>query len=332
MKIDKNTTVAQSKNAYNQWAPLWREHAKTHSKFAPFRPLSDFLNIGVGKACLLVANGFSFEEHIETIKLYQHHVDILCCDKTLGHLLRHGIKPTYCLVADAVVSYEKYCEPYKDQLQDTILFATVTCNPKWTDEQNNWKKRYFFANTDVIHSELEFSKLSGCPNRIPAATNVSNAMVVFLTQSDNTGRRNFFGYDKLLLIGFDYSWRYGGKYYAFDEDGNGKANYMRHVYCVTKGGTYAYSSTNLLYSARWLEQYIKGFKLPVVQCCQETVLSIPYSGDLAKQMQYEFRRGDATFVREELEKRDKLIRRAQDIEQRVIQIGTEHYYNFVGSL
>jgi len=331
MGLSEKKVVAQSKGAYKQWAELWQEHAKINSRHAPFKPLTDFANIGVGKACLLVANGYSLEENIEVIKAHQGKVDILCCDKTLGHLLNHGIKPTFCLVADAMVNYEKYMAPWKDQLQDTILFSNICGNPKWA-ALGNWKDKYFFVNRDVIRTELEFMQLSGCSNTIPAGTNVSNAMVVFLTQSDNSGRKNFFGYDKLLLIGYDYSWRHNGKYYAFDDAADGKKHYMKHVYCVTKAGSYAYSSSNLIFSAQWLEQYINGFNLPVVQCSQETVLGLKKNGDLAQQMQYSFRPDDADFVRAELARRDKLLKEAQDIEQNVIRIGTEHYYEMVGSL
>jgi hypothetical protein len=331
MKVDANTVVAQSKNAYNQWRDVWRKHAKEHAKFAPFKSLSDFLNVGVGRACLVIANGFSFEENIETIKKYAGNVDILCCDKTLGHLLDHGIKPTYCLVADAVVNYDKYMHKWRDQLDETILFINVCGNPKWSTN-GSWKDRYFFANHDVIKSEVEFMGLSGCPNAIPAGTNVSNAMVVFLTQCDNKGRKNFFGYDKILLVGFDYCWRFGKKYYAFDEGGSGKSNYMRHVYCCTRGGEYAYTSSNLLFSAKWLEKYVNNFRLPVVQCDQGTILTLKYTGVLAEQMQYGFRAEDRDLVRLELAKRDKLLKEAQDIETRVSRIGVNHHYNFIASV
>lgn len=331
MKVDQNSTIAQSKNAYAQWAEIWRKHAKIHARFAPFKSLLDFMNHGVGRACLIVANGYSFEEHIDVIREHQHKVDIFAIDKTLGHLLDHGIKPTFCLVADANVNYERYMEKWKGQLHETTLFMNVCGNIKWSIN-GNWKDRYFFVNHDVIKSEREFSALSGCQNLIPAGTNVSNAAVVFLTQSDNTGRRNYFGYDKILLIGFDYSWRFGGKYYAFDVDGDGKANYMRHVYCATRAGSHAYSSSNLLFSAKWLEKYVNNFHLPVVQCSQETLLGIKHYGNLAEQMQYGFRPEDRDLIRSELGRRDKLLREAHDIEKRVLKIGTEHYYQMMATV
>lgn len=327
MTVSKEQIIAQSKNAYNQWKDVWRANAKIASKFAPHKPLSDFLNIGIGKACLLVANGYSFEKNIETIKKYKDNVDIFCCDKTLGHLIENGIKPTYCLVCDANVDYEKYMKPYEDQLDDTILFINTCANQKWSTN-GNWKDKYFFVNYDSIKSEIEFCQISGCNNMIPAGTNVSNAMVIFMTQSNNKARKNYFGYDKLLLIGFDYSWRYEGKYYAFDNDANGKTNYMRHMYLINRAARDCYTSTNLHFSANWLSQYLKNFNLPVVLCDEDSILTGVKYAPLDEQMQYNYKPEDAKIVHNELIKRDKLMKELSIIEQRLLNIGNDHFRNF----
>src|SRR4051812_18336632 len=100
----------QSNAAMKQWADQWREHCKIHSSF-PQKGFDEYENIGVGKAVLCIANGYSLEENISTIQENQRNVDILACDKTLGHLIDHGIVPTYVLVCDANVDYEKYMAP-----------------------------------------------------------------------------------------------------------------------------------------------------------------------------------------------------------------------------
>jgi len=320
----------QSEAAYGQWAEQWRAQAAEHSKF-PMKPFSDFENKGIGRAVLCVANGFSFEEHIETIKLYQHNVDILCCDKTLGHLLENGITPTYCVVCDANVDYEKYMEKYKDQLKDTIAFVNVCANPKWT-KNGNWKDIYFFINKDIINSHLEFSKISGCKNFIPAGTNVSNAMVILLTQSDNDGKRNFFGYDKILLIGYDYSWRANGKYYAFDSDGGLKSNYMRHAYITTLDGDWAYTSGNLAFSAQWLTTYITTFDLPVVNCTKKTILRSKYFGNLAEQIQYKHKPEDAVTVRKQVAQLKEILNKKAQIEKLLKGIYVDHTHAFAQSV
>lgn len=320
--MNTETLIKQSKTAYNQWAEQWRAHSLEHKQFPKYY-LNELQNIGVGKAILCVANGYSFEENIETIKKYKDNVDILCCDKTLGHLLDNEINPTYCLVCDANVNYEVYMEKYKDKLQDTILLINVCANPKWT-KYGNWKKIYFFVNKDVIDSHLEFSNLSGSQNFIPAGTNVSNAMIVMLSQSDNDGRKNFFGYDKILLIGFDYSWKLNGKYYAFDETGSGKDQYMCHAYFNTPSGEFCYSSGNLIFSKDWILKYIETFNLPVVQCAKDSLLQTRLKGDLAYQMQYRYKADDAATVRELVRDHDKLSRKLIETRKRLDEIGKDH--------
>lgn len=328
--IHKDDIRKQSERAYGQWCKQWREHARINSKWL-MKPMTDLEHSGIGRAALCVGNGYSLEEEMENIKQLAHHVDIMCCDKSLGHLLRNGIKPTYCNVADANVNYEKYLQPYEDQLSETILFMNVCANPIWA-EKGNWKDRYFFSVMDVLKSEKEWMSLSGCPNMMAAGTNVSNGMVIALTQSDNKGRRNFFGYDKILLIGFDYSWAEDGKYYAYDKEAGGKWNYMRHSYLNDQRGKPVYSSSNLIFSARWLDDYIKGFKLPVVQCTKRSVFTTGKTGILSEQMQYSFRPENREKVKRVLELRKMVIQKKKEYEAELTKIGKEHYYSYLKSV
>lgn len=321
----------QSEAAIKQWGPQWSEHCVKHFSFKK-KPMADFENIGIGRAVLCVANGYSFEENIETIKKYKDNVDILACDKTMGHLLEHGIVPTYVIVCDANVDYKKYMEKWKDKLSNTTLFINACANPEWS-HNGNWKDIVFFLNIDVLNSQDKFSKLSGVTNFIAAGTNVSNAMVILLTQCDNTLRKNFFGYDKILLIGYDYSWKAGGKYYAFDEDGGGKVHYMQHSYVVTPSGEFAYSSGNLAFSLEWLLDYVTAFKLPVVQCGKDAILQIGGNArDLAEQMQYKHKPQDGENVRGIVNEIRRLDARMKQLMEFTNQIGRDHYWSYVRSI
>lgn len=321
---------SQSEAAYKQWAEQWRDHAKQNSKFF-MKSLADFENTGVGRAVLCVANGYSFEENLATIQKYKNRIDILACDKTLGHLLDNGIKPKFVMMCDANVDYDKYMAPWKDQLQDTILLANVCGNPKWADN-GNWKDKYFFINKDILESEKEFSAISGCTNMIPAGTNVSNAMVVILTQSDNSGRRNFFNYDKILCIGYDYSWRHDGKYYAFDNEGGGKHQYMRHVYLNTTDGDFAYTSGNLSFSAQWFETYVKAFNLPVVICTGKSILHKLKNAPLEEQIQYEYKPKDSKVMRDAYKALREINKQKQKLEQTISNTQGEHWQAFLCSV
>lgn len=329
--IDSNAIREQSKAAYKQWAEQWREHCKENAKVKT-GSFDEYMNIGVGKAVLCVANGYTFEENIETIKKYQGQVDIMACDKTLGNLLDHGITPTYVVICDANVNYEKYMEKWKDKLSKTTLFMSVQANPKWA-KNGNWKNIVMFVNRDIIDSHLEFSKLSGCNNFLVAGTNVSNAMVIVLTQSDNEARNNLFGYDKILLIGFDYSWRFDKPYYAFDKDGGGKHQYMRHSFIALPNGEFGYTSGNLTFSMEWLRQYVKTFNLPVIQCSKASMFQLNGNArDLAEQMQYAYKTEDRLTVKTAVHELRKLKRREQDLINTINNIGRDHYWAFARSI
>jgi len=326
-QISKEQIKKQSESAYNQWCNQWRDHANKHSAYE-MKSLNDFENIGIGRSCILVANGASLEKDIDALK--EAHSDIMCCDKTLGTLLDHGIKPNYCFVADANVDYKKYLEPWRKQLGGTILFMNVCGNPRWTQE--SWADRYFLVNEDILKSEKEFSKISGCNNLIPAGTNVSNAMLVLLSRSDNTARKNFFGYDKYILTGYDYCWHPGGNYYAFSESGEGKHNYMRHAYGVDSEGQLCYSSNNLIFSAKWLEQYVSTFKLPVVQCSRGTLVPLTKQGVLKDHMKYNYKSEDKKIVKELQVDLAKLTDMTNQLQNKMKQISKDHFYSFLGSL
>lgn len=320
----------QSIRAYSQWADEWRKNASFHAKY-DMPTLAEFENSGIGRPVVCVANGYSTELEIEALRKYQDQADIFCCDKSLGLLLDHGVTPKFCMVCDAKVPYSKYLEPWRDKLQDTILFQNVCGNPEWTT-QGNWKARYFFTCMDTLQSEQEFAQISGCPTAIAAGTNVSNAMVVLLTQSDNKGRRNFFGYDKILLIGYDYAWKDDGKYYAFDKEGGGKFYYMRHMYLRNIRNDLCFSSNNLAFSAKWLESYLIAFKLPVVQCSRDSVLPLKNMGVLSEQMQYSFKPEHQKQVVEMIRKRNEYLKKKIELEAQLIQIGREHYYSMVATV
>jgi hypothetical protein len=311
----------QSISCYNQWCVQWREQAKYHGDRFTMHDLNELNNSGVGKAALCIANGYSFEENIETIKKYQHMVDIVACDKTIKHCIDNGIKVKYCVVCDANVSYEKYLEPVKDKLEDTILLINVCAQTQWAT-YGNWKKIYFFVNQDVLGSEKEFMNLSGCPNLFVAATNVSGQMVVALTQSDNKEIRNIFGYDKILLIGFDYCW--GDHYYAFDQTGDGKHNYMRNIYLKNFLGEFVYTSTNLMFSMRWLDSYIKTFKLPVFQCSKRGILTGLGIKDLATEMQYNYRPDDSHLVKKLVKMKQDYLNYIKEIDHKLGNIAYDH--------
>jgi len=329
-KLTEKQIIQQSVQCYNQWADQWRDHAKYHGERFEMKPLDDLNQIGVGKACLLVANGYSFEKKIDEIKQNQENVDIIVCDKTLGHCLDHGIIPDYCIVCDANVSYEKYLKPWKDQLQNTTFIGNVCCQIEWACN-GNWKETYFFVNKDSIKSENEFMEISKCPNVIVAGTNVSNCMVIVVTRCDNDGRRNFFGYDKILTIGYDYSWQ--DNYYAFNKTGDGKINYMKHVYMTNQAGDLVFTSNNLLFSAKWLNDYVRVFDLPVVNCDTSGIFQGKKAvNNLSEQMSYQYRSHDSPLIQKLVKIHEELREKLAINERKILNIVHDHKHHALSSI
>ncbi len=323
---------AQSEAAYNQWAKQWRAHATAHNDPAINQNrLSDFLNIGIGRVCVAIANGFSFEENLELLKKHRKNIDIIACDKTLGSCLDHGLVPTYVMVSDANVSFETYMEKWQDKLQNTTLFINVCANPKWS-QHGNWKKVYTLVHKDVDKNEIEFSELSGCKNIVIAGTNVSNMMVVLLTQSDMEKQQNYFGYDKIVLLGYDFSWRHDGKYYSFDKDAKGKRNYMAHILAKTQAGSYCSTSGNLMFSANWLSGYIKNFGLPVVLGSKQSIADIKATNDLEAQLAYKYRPADKDVVHQTVKRHNFLIEELEKEKKKLHRIGMDHHFAHVASI
>lgn len=263
--------VRQSNQVYGQFGESkWIPYAKKNAELTR-RNTNELQNTGVGKFLLLAAMGESLESNIETIKKYRDRIDICTCDKGFGVLYEHGIKADYVVVCDCNILFQ-HIESHIDQTDGVKLLATPYANPTYTRTWNG--DRYFFINQDAIESEKKFIEIFGKDVRvIPAGSNVSNAMLIFFTGSDEYQNINWGGYEKYILIGYDYSWRPDGNYYAW-KNPVPKRNYMHHRTMQDINGDMVFTSENLYFSAKWAYSYITSFKLPVVNCSGRGILDI----------------------------------------------------------
>ena len=270
--LSSDEVLKQSRGAMAQWEPRWREDCKRMKVVFEQRGKPthrDFLLRGTGRRCVLVGLGASLEKQIPYLREYQNDVDIMCVDKGFQALMEKGITPKLVMMADALVDYDKYLKPWIERTTRTILVCCVTGNPLWPE---NWRGPvYMYVNKDNINSEVDFSALSGVTEAIPAGSNVGNALVCFTTQ--------LFGYDRFLLIGFDFCWAPNGNYYAFQWE-SGKRGYMKHIDALSIKGEWVYSSANLNFSSRWLKMYLQSItsaRIAVRNCSSPTILEWPYS-------------------------------------------------------
>ena len=276
--ISHRDVVNQSNQVFNQfgeskWIPFAKENAKLKR-----RNSNELKNSGIGKVMVSVAMGESTENALPHLKKYRDRYILLTCDKGFGALLEHGVKADYVMICDANIPY-KWLEPYVNETKDVNLISTVYGNIEWTTK---WLgEKYFFINKDAIDSQKRFIPIFGDDSIriIPASTNVSNAMIVFMTGGDDTNNINWAGYDKYLLTGYDYSWRPFGNYYAWS-DPKPKRYYMTHRTIRDLNNQKCLTSENLFFSAKWMYSYLTTFNFPVINCSGRGLLLIPLQGDI----------------------------------------------------
>lgn len=294
----------QSQGVWGQFGESkWLPYSQINVKLPNRRDPDELRGCGLGKFAVLAAMGASLEDHVDVLKKYRSRFDLITCDKGFGTLLSHGLKPDYVQLCDCNIPY-KWLEPYLEETRGVKLLATTYANIEWT---TRWKGPiYFYANKDALHTEEKFKPVLGSPDItklgfapstlrvpgteprvIPAGSNVSNAMLIFMLGVDESNMVSFSGYEHFFLTGYDYSWRPSGpeyrcktgNYYAFANP-TPKRYYMNHRTVLDINGDPTLTSENLLFSAKWLYSYVTAFNLPVTNCSGRGMLEIPNMDDL----------------------------------------------------
>lgn len=271
----------QSESVYRQFGEQWRRQAEANAALSR-EPGEALRNVGLGRVAVLCAAGASLEEHIPTLKKYRDRFDLYACDKAFGILVENGIIPDAVHIADANIPF-RWLEPYIEKTEGVRLISTAYANPEWT---RVWRgPRTFYVNADAIDSQRVFGPIMGAGTRVIAASsNISNAVVVYLTGCIDRNQENFANYERYLLVGYDYSWRPEGNYYAFNNP-TPKRNYMTHMAMQDFNGDVVRTSENLVFSAKWLWSYLNAYQfLPVINCSGRGVLDIPRRGILAEEL------------------------------------------------
>jgi hypothetical protein len=279
--LNHSDVLKQSRAVYKQFGEsVWIPNCKKNAVLPNRKDANDLRNVGLGKVLVCVAMGASLEEQIETIKENRSKFDIIACDKAFGVLLDHGITSDFVLLADANIPF-KWLAPYVESTEGVKLIATAYANPEWTAV---WKgPKYFYLNTDSIDSQKIFAPIIGEDTRVvPAGSNVSNALLTFMTGCIGDYEDNFANYEAYILIGYDYSWFPSGNYYAFSNPVP-KSLYMAHMNMLDIQGNSVRTSENLVFSAKWLWMYAQRYRhLNIVNCSGRGLLDIPRRGDFAK--------------------------------------------------
>lgn len=272
--LNQKEILDQSKQVFAQFGEKWKQNCLFNSKL-PQRPAAALQNAGIAKTLVMCAMGESLEQQVEVIKKYRDRFDVITNDKCFGLLLEHGVKADFVMLCDASIPF-RHIGAYIHDTKGVGLISTVYGNIEWTEL---WRgERFFYVNRDSIYSERIFRQMwadagHGSDIRtIPAGSNVSNAMLAFMLGCDNGASINWGGYDRYLLVGYDFSWRPDGHYYAWS-DPRPKRFYMNHRTLIDAFGNIVFTSENLLFSAKWLQSYLEFFQAPVFNCSGRGLLT-----------------------------------------------------------
>ena len=260
MLLSKDETQAQSNAAWGKWKYQWIDNAERNGRLDRIL-MKELINAGKDRKLIQAAFGYSLSKNIKDIKERGPDYDVMCCDKAFGYLMANGIVPKYCVVADANVSLDWIDGA---DTSKTTLIANVASSHKWV---KSWKgPLVLYTNWDNIGTARILGMAGKVYDTVPASSNVSNAQIVFASQ--------VFNYDCQLLVGYDYSWDVDGKYYASKD--SDKRYWMHMVDSVSPYGGVAKTSHNLMFSCKWMIQYLMKFKqTKVINCSEAGIMELP---------------------------------------------------------
>jgi len=144
----------------------------------------------------------------------------------------------------------------KEVFKKTILIANVYCNPGWPSAwaRNDSKERIlWYLNKDNIACTPNnkwgtaeyFAPIANYYEVIEAGSNVGNSLVIF--------SRKIFGCRTSYLFAYDYCWGHG-EYYGVETPAK---RYLVPSYnVVDNNNDLVFTTTNMEFSAGWLDQYI----------------------------------------------------------------------------
>jgi hypothetical protein len=252
MGLHEQQVIEQSKLAYNVWKKLWENNCEqnyAHIKTSH----SQILNKYKDKIIVLFAFGPSLADNINEFKEYTSNGTLTnyvvgCVDKAFTTLCDNGVQPDFCVIADGSISIRWIENADPENIKKCSLISNVYASPDWVKlwvKHSSSDNIYWFLNKDNINTHHHFSVKANYFEVIEAASNVGNTTCVFAVK--------IFGGRKVILYGYDYSWK-GLKYY-----GNGnhtRANVLGTNRELDIHGDLVFVSDNMKFSADWLTRYV----------------------------------------------------------------------------
>lgn len=257
-KMDDKTIQQHSLIAFQKWKSLWVGNCERNKPLIQTSQ-KDILGCFKDKIAYCFAYGPSFKRNIAEFKalnLDRSKIVVGCVDKAYRPLVEAGIIPDYCLVADGMVDVSWVEGVDTAAIKQTILICNVYGSPQWPElwaKHAGCKRIYWYLNKDNIECTKNnkygtaefFAPLVNYYEMIEAASNVGNSLVVYTVK--------IFGCKTTNLFAYDYSWGSDSYYGACDEN---KFKWMPHLRKPDKHNKLTYCTTNMEFSAQWLDTYI----------------------------------------------------------------------------
>jgi hypothetical protein len=93
-------------------------------------------------------------------------------------------------------------------------------------------------------------------------------------------------------------------------------------------GQHCYTSTNLLFSSRWLKDYTSAFNVPIVLCSRDSIFLPPNISKLEDQMKIKTEyKGE--LVHSKLMEKQSLINKLQQIDLTLNEVARNEQMNFL---
>ena len=174
------------------------------------------------KAIVLVGASPRLSEDVDKLKELNDNFRIICANSSLKFLLRHGIKPDYCICVDSDhVDIPQHLDIDRDDI--TLLASTVV----WGKVLDNWKGPIYYLPYYSIDNELKTKVRKILGKAVPGGGNsITEALYIASI---------IFGSKTIIFVGNEYCFDTVKDYYADKETSKQEKMLVRYPIVDVKG-------------------------------------------------------------------------------------------------
>jgi len=198
-------TTQVSKNTGSHYHEMWYENARANRKLIKKYgwAAEELQDAHKGKTAVLLGASPAINKQIERLKTLQRNSDFVFIGITSGlkNVLSQGIKPRYCMIADADPAIKRFWKGLDMSLTKEITLISNVCTHP--DLLKMWQGdiKFVAIYTDIKKMERKFKKwfkdMNGCGGFFPALSSQYNTGAAFSLL--------VFGCEVLIFVGNELS-------------------------------------------------------------------------------------------------------------------------------